>query len=128
MCHRFIWQMLESDDEASKHLITIEHTIVDQGRSEPNIRDHIRACKQTSFREFLRRSKVGKSDIRFMTEDLPKSMTRLADARNDAEHRSSASVSKDTVASFFNGFLGIGKLGILPELARIGRKLQTSAT
>ena len=125
MCHSFIWQMLENDDEASKHLITIEHTIVDQGRSEPNIRDHIRACKQTSFREFLRRSKVGKSDVRFMTEDLPKSMTRLADARNDAEHRSSASVYKDTVASFFKSFLGIGQPGILPELARIGHKLQS---
>ena len=126
MCHNFIWEMLENNDEASKHLIAIEHTIVDHGRSEPNIRDYIRACKQTSFRRFLCRSKVNKGDIRFMTEDLPKSMTRLTDARNDAEHESGVSVSRDTLASFFNGFLGIGQPGILPQLARIGRKLQIS--
>ena len=126
MCHNFIWEMLENNDEASKHLIAIEHTIVDHGRSEPNIRDYIRACKQTSFRRFLCRSKVNKGDIRFMTEDLPKSMTRLTDARNDAEHESGVSVSRDRVASFFNRFLGIGQPGILPELARIGRKLQIS--
>ena len=126
MCHRFIWQLLENDLKTSTNLVDIEHIIIRQGRSEPNSRDYIRTCKRHFFKEFLRQMKIDNRDIRFMTKKLPKSMTCLTDARNTAEHDTGVSMSKDTVASFFNSFLGIGQPGILPQLARIGRKLQTS--
>ena len=88
------------------------------------VRDYIRMCELPKYRDFAARHQLEESDIRFLTEDLPTALRQLADARNPADHEAGSSATMEEVTSAYRLFLGIGRPGILPEFARIGRKLQ----
>ena len=88
------------------------------------IRRYIEICEDPVFKNFIAQRQIQKSEIRFLTEDLPAAMRQLADERNSAEHVAGTTAAPDTVTPAFRLFLGIGQPGILPELARIGSKLQ----
>ena len=127
MCDQFIWQPLICEGTTSLDILAIEAKVAEsRHRSSLGVREHIEICKLKSLPRVLEDRKLSAYDIKFLTKNLPTALRQLADARNTSEHEIGASVSRDTLASFFNSFLGIGQPGILPELARIGRKLQTS--
>ena len=126
MCDNFIWKPVMSEGTTSPDILSIEAKVAkSRYRSELGVREYIQLCRSCSLRSFAKR-KLSDSEIKFLTEKLPTGLRQLADTRNVPEHDTGASVSRDTVASFYRGFLGIGQPGILPELARIGHKLQSS--
>ena len=128
MCDQFIWQPLMSEGTTSLDILAIEAKVAESTyRSDLGIREYIQICELPSLPRLLAERKLFDSEIQFLTENLPTALRQLADTRNISEHTMSASVPRDTTASFFNSFLGIGQPGILPELARIGRKLHTPA-
>ncbi len=97
-------------------------------KTEPNyldvldaldIRKYIEICERNSFRDGF-----DECEKQFLTENLPASMRQLADSRNPAEHGAgqSMSESKASADSAYRLFLGLGRIGILPELTRIALK------
>ena len=124
-CREFVWRPLESTTKGGANLLEflkLKHRL-EANRKEPGIRDYIRVCESRYYEELLEGRKFNRKDTQFLTEDLPAVMRRLADERNLAEHEHEFPWSRNEVALFFQAFLGIGRSGVLPELARIGRKL-----
>ena len=123
MCERFIFQSLMNEEGTKSQILSIEAKVADKHRSL-GIREHIEICELPSLPSLLTEHSLADGEVRFLTEDLPASMRNLARARNPAEHDTGASVLPALVDSAYRLFLGIGQPGVLPQLARIGRKLQ----
>ena len=124
MCELFVFQPLMNEERTISPILSIEAKVADRRRSL-GVREYIDICKLPSLPSLLSDRSLADGEIRFMTEDLPASMRNLADARNPAEHDTGASIPMALVESAYQLFLGIGRKGVLPELARIGRKLQS---
>ena len=123
MCQTFLWQPLTSSNAGVSPALL---ALLKQGlniQERPGIVNCIGVCKESEFADYLKRQKVGSQDIAFLTKELPTAMDWLRRSRNRAEHESH-SWSRDEVRPYFNRFLGINDQGVLPELARIGRKLR----
>ena len=124
MCERFVFQPLMNEESTKSSILSIEAKVADRHRSL-GVREHIEICELPSLPSLLTEHSLDDGEIRFLTEDLPASMRNLARARNPAEHDTGASVLPALVDSAYRLFLGIGREGVLPRLARIGRKLQS---
>ena len=121
MCEQFVVQPLVND---STDILSIEAQMAERGRSL-GVRDYINICELRSMPSLLSDRNLTDDEIKFMTEDLPSGMRNLVRARNPAEHETGTSlIPPALVDSAYRLFLGIGRKGVLPELARIGRKLQ----
>jgi len=59
------------------------------------------------------------ADIKWITNALPRSIFRLRQARNEAEHESEDTWDRERLGDFFKEFIGIGQSGILPRLGRL---------
>ena len=90
----------------------------------PALKDLIWTCNRPFFRKFLEHRHIDCSDIRFLTQSLPSLFEQLRVPRNEAEHDPNAVLSPIRVGDVYKTFLGIGRPGVLPELDRIGQKLQ----
>ena len=98
--------------------------MAERGRSL-GVRDYINICELRSMPSLLSDRNLTDDEIKFMTEDLPSGMRNLVRARNPAEHETGTSlIPPALVDSAYRLFLGIGRPGVLPQLVRIGRKLQ----
>lgn len=89
----------------------------------PGLGDFLWACKRPFFRKFLEQRQIGGPEIQFLTQKLPARCQWLRCGRNYAEHSVGRPPSRVAVDDGFKSFLGIGQKGVLPELARIGRKI-----
>ena len=124
MCERFIVQPFMNDERTSSDILGIEAKVAeDVRRSSLGVREYISICELPSLPDSLAERNLADSEIRFIVEKLPTTLRQLTDARNDADHEIGTFVSPELVDSAYRLFLGIGQPGILPELARIGRKL-----
>ena len=127
MCSRFIWQPLAETKNSSQgflHFLRRDSEIAENPRrSQPEARDFIWACEQPFFLEFIEQRSLSEHLI-FLTENLPAAMRQLADNRGKAEHDTGASTPSELIESIYQLFLGVGRRGILPELAQIGHKMQ----
>lgn len=125
MCERFIFQPLKNEERTKSRILSIEAKVAeDWRRSSLGVREYIEICEIESLTGLLAERKLTGDEILFMTQRLPMAMRQLTDARNSAEHETGTSVSSELIGSAYQLFLGIGQPGILPQLARIGRKLQ----
>ena len=125
ICYRAIWRPLNNTKTPPLEFIREKLKLDErQGRSDLSISDYIRICRAQWYREFMNRQNLDNDDIKFLTKQLPRDMSRLRIERNVAEHKTGMSAAPDGPQSFYRGFLGIGRKGVLPELARIGGKLQ----
>ena len=125
MCYQVVWQPLTDSKAPPLEFIREKLSLQEQqARSDPGISDYIRICRARWYREFLNTQKLDEDEIRFLTRDLPQDMSQLRSERNLAEHKIGESAAPDSPQSFYRGFLGIGRKGVLPQLARIGHKLQ----
>ena len=124
MCEHFIVQPFMNDERTSSDILGIEAKVAeDVRRSSLGVREYISICELPSLPDSLAERNLADSEIRFIVEKLPTTLRQLTDARNDADHEIGTFVSPELVDSAYRLFLGIGQPGILPELARIGRKL-----
>ncbi len=125
MCERFIFQPLMNEERTKSDILSIEAKVAeDWHRSSLGVREYIEICEIQSLPGLLAERKFTEDEIEFLTENLPVSMRRLTDARNSAEHETGTSAPPELVRSAYQLFIGIGRKGVLPQLARIGRKLQ----
>ena len=126
MCQQFLWQLMLSNSRGvSLSLLgLLRNESYKDGR--PSISDCIDTCGHSDFVKFLIHRKVDTYDKEFLNKRLPDAMLRLRNNRNRAEHETGEPWHREEVRPIFNEFLGIGQAGILPELARIGRKLRRS--
>lgn len=76
------------------------------------------------LQDFFEQQRLSKESIQFLIKDLPSALRELQSARNSGQHKSTNSWRKDEVRPSVRQFFGIGMKGVLPELARIGRKIQ----
>ena len=130
MCNRYIWQPLENlkSSEWFPEMDKFERhrQEKDDNSHDPNLIGLIWPCEQQFYKKFLAQRKLRSLEIQFLTCDLPKISKKLwYTRRNLAEHKLDKMMQRDAVEEFFKIFLGIGQRGILPELSRIGRKLQS---
>ena len=123
MCERFVFQPLMNEESTKSSILSIEAKVADRHRSL-GVREHIEICELPSLPSLLTEHSLDDGEITFLTEDLPASMRNLTRARNPAEHETGTSTLPALVDSAYRLFLGIGQPGVLPQLARIGRKLQ----
>ena len=130
MCFQVIWNPIDRVKRGSWDILEFRKIKAELGERHPSqfpgISEYIRICRGNGYSEFLRSLEIGNDDIRFLTKTLPRKMSQLRSERNLAEHGIGTSRPRDAVESFYRGFLGIGQAGVLPELARIGRKLRQS--
>ena len=128
MCFQVIWKPLDRVKRGSWDILEfrkIKDELKERRPSRyPGISEYTRICRWNGYSEFLRSLETRNDDIRFLTKTLPLKMSQLRYERNSAEHEIGSLKSRDSVESFYRGFLGIGQAGVLPELARIGRKLR----
>ena len=128
ICRRFIWQPLTNSKNSSREFLYFlrrdSQIAENPRRSRPEVRDFIWACEQPFFLEFIEQQNLS-DDVAFLSENLPTAMRQLANERGTAEHNTGESTASEVIESTYQLFLGIGRPGILPELARIGRKLRT---
>ena len=123
MCQQFLWKKLLSNSGVNQALLSLLKKAINvDGR--PGVNDCIEICEHPEFRKFLAQLRVDHVDRDFLTNQLPVEMRPLRDSRNRAEHEAGESWHREEVRPIVDKFLGIGQLGILPQLARIGRKLQ----
>ena len=131
MCNQFIWRHLTNTKNSSQeflHFLGRDSEIAENSRrSQPEVRDFIWACEQPFFLEFIEKRNLS-DDVAFLTKDLPASMNSLTNARGTAEHNTGNSTDSEVIESAYQLFLGIGRSGILPKLAQVGRKLQPTRT
>ena len=93
--------------------------------SYPSVRDYVGVCEDDRFfPDFCTSRGLGQDDEEFMVESLPIALRQLVDHRNRAEHETGSSTPREVITDCYRTFLGIGKRGVLPELARIGRTLR----
>ena len=123
MCYEFISKPLGENKESSWDFLKFEARATDRHPSL-TARDYVRLCEQGFFRTFLEQRNLEGKDARFLREDLPSLMRQLNDLRNPAEHETGSEFPLEEVVACYRRFLGIGQSGVLPELARIGRKLR----
>ena len=126
MCERFIFQSLMNEERTKSQILSIEAKVAERHRSL-SVRQFIEICKLPSLPSLLLERNLAKSEITFMTKDLPTALRQITDARNSAEHEigTSTPTPPALVDSAYRLFLGIGQPGVLPQLVRIGRKLQS---
>ena len=127
MCYQVIWQPLKSTSRSPSFELLNEVAKLEEKQrfSDLGIADYEWICRQKWYREFLDMTKLDSRDVRFLTGQLPEDISQLRSERNVAEHEVDMSPVPDSPQSFYRGFLGIGREGVLPQLARIGRKLQS---
>ncbi len=123
MCYEFIWKPLSESRESSLEFLKFEARATDR-HSTPSSRHYVDLCKQRFLHDHLRRQKLAEEEFRLLTVTLPNLLGQLIDRRNPADHETGGTTPHETVEDCYKTFLGIGKMGVLPELARIGRKLR----
>ena len=126
MCERFIFQQFMNEKKTASQILSIEAKVAENElRSSLNVNDFIALCELPSLRDVLTERKLNDEEVEFLTQTLPTVLRQLNTARGDAEHEIGASAPAMLVDSAYRLFLGIGRPGVLPQLARIGRKLQS---
>ena len=130
MCFQVIWKPIDRVKRGSWDILEFRKIKAELGErhpsQDPGISEYIRICREKWYGKFLVSLETEKDDIRFLTKTLPNQMSQLRSERNPAEHEIGSLKSRDSVESFYRGFLGIGQAGVLSELARIGRKFRQS--
>ena len=131
MCFDFIWQPLEENVAHGSNLPEFTNRIAKlaQRRKSPSVHDYSWACRSVFRQTDLARGKLDSIELEFITSRLPSAMTRLNSVAGPADHEPEGyqpvrSYTDDDLRSFFREFIGIGQPGILPQFARIGRKLR----
>lgn len=132
-CYRFIWCPLANDGKkrslAFLEFRKIEAKIAEHSiRTTPRLYDYRRILQRPFFKEFAEQHNLSRDETRFLIETLPAMVEQLIPDRDVAEHEIEPLVPLSKIQSYYEAFLGIGRCGILPELARIGRKLQPGPT
>ena len=123
MCYEFIWRPLAESKESSLDFLKFEAKVTDR-HSTLSAREYVRLCKQAFFQDHLRHQDLADKDIQFLRVDLPNLLGQLIDRRNPAEHETGSTTAREVIEDCYRRFLGISQPGVLPELARIGRKLR----
>ena len=123
ICYKFIWEPLSGSKDSQDFTQSVLEKEDGRVRERPEIGDYAYVCFSSHFKSFLEKQKLHRSDIVFLTKDLPEAMDNLRKARNIAEHESKT-WTRDEVGRHFLLFIGIGQRGVLPKLADIGRKLR----
>ncbi len=123
MCYEFIWKPLSESRESSLEFLKFEARAIDR-HSTPSSRHYVDLCKQRFLHDHLRRLKLAEEEFRLLMVILPNLLEQLIDRRNPAEHEPGNPTSREVVEDCYKTFLGIGKRGVLPEFARIGRRLR----
>ena len=123
MCYEYIWKPLAESRESSLDFLKFEAIATDR-HSTPSARDYVRLCKERFFSEHLLRQKLAEKESQLLSVTLPNLLEQLIDRRNPAEHETGSTTAREVIEDCYRRFLGIGKRGVLPELARIGRNLR----
>ena len=124
MCERFLYEQVMNDEGVRADVVKIEARVAERGYSSPGVNEYISICNIRDLPESLENRGLIEDEIQFVTQMLPSALDWLRVERNRAEHEVGSSVPRERVNQAFRRFLGIDELGSLPELARIGAKLE----
>ena len=113
-----------NDEGVRADVVRIEARVAERGYSSLGVNEYISICNIRDLPESLKNRGLIEDEIQFVTQMLPSALDWLRVERNRAEHEVGSSVPRERVNQAFRRFLGIDELGILPELARIGAKLE----
>ena len=125
----FIFQPLMNEERTKSRILSIEAKVVeDWRRSSLGVREYIKICKIPSLPGLLEERKLAEGEIEFLTDNLPASSEAcLTNARNPAPNTKPGHIgvvgASVELAYQDDSSESVDK-GVLPELARIGRKLQ----
>ena len=124
LCERFLYMQVKNEEGIQAEIHRIEERVARRGHSSLGVNEHISVCRIRGLPTSLKNLGLTESEIQFVTRHLPSSMRRLRNDRNQADHDVGSLVQRRKVNQAFRRFLGIGELGMLRELARIGTKLE----
>ena len=88
-------------------------------RRLPTILDLERICRMSVTGFFLVEKGVSLKERQWFIKELPRSLYHLRKARNRAEHESIGNWAHQELTGFVAEFIGIGRPGVLPQLAKV---------
>ena len=126
MLGHFLWQPLSASTSGGQdfpEFVNIAKKL-DENTERPEIGLCVKVSYFSCFKRFLEQQNLAQGDIEFLTNNLPSAMSQLQYVRNLGEHQPTNPWQREKIRPYIDLFFGIGKRGILPELARIGRLLK----
>jgi hypothetical protein len=97
-----------------------------RGKS-PTVSTFARLARSPAFKIYVERlDPLSREDKDFLNAEFADRLQSLARSRNLVDHEPGKSQSRSDVTSLFANFLGIGRTGVLPCLARVHQAFQDS--
>jgi hypothetical protein len=125
LMHNGLWKPLEQwlEVQGSKHrdlqdFLNLKAQLAEKRRL-PTILDLERICRMSVTGAFLAENGVPLKERQWFIKELPRSLHHLRKARNRAEHESLGNWARQEIAGFVAEFIGIGRPGVLPQLAKV---------
>lgn len=88
-----------------------------KGRSQLRVLADL--CKKPLVEEFLKVKRIEQGERNWCSKSLPGRIHALQDQRNKAEHESGKNWTRGELGKYYNEFIGIGEVGILPRLGKL---------
>jgi len=101
-----------------EEFLRLKNELVKKGLA-PGLFHFERTCRMQITRTFLVQGGVSTGDREWFVGELPRSLKRLRKARRSAEHESVNASTRGELRPFVADFVGIGRRGLLPRLAKI---------
>lgn len=92
-----------------------------KARLTPDLNHYEQLCGTTVAGAFLKRNGATGTERQWFTQQLPKRLRKLRNARRRAEHETASTWTRAQLKEFVAEFLGIGQPGIIPRLTKLLR-------
>ena len=114
-------QWVKCEGEANKDFTIFKEMVSELNNKKllPDISHFERLCSYPIVVSFLKKRGVNSDKREWFTIRLPQRLAWLRRARRKAEHKSNEDWTYQELGKYYTEFMGIGKLGIIPEVARI---------
>ena len=106
------------EQQGAEELVTLR-TVLVESRRQPTLTDFAGVFKMRISDTYFIERGISEDDRLCFIQVLPNSFYHLLNARNRAEHEPGKRFSTEELKLFFDEFMGIGKKGVILEIARI---------
>ncbi|MBI4328317.1 MAG: hypothetical protein HY685_00445 [Chloroflexi bacterium] len=112
------YDSIESNRDKMRDFVDLRGELAAHGL-EPSLVHFEKLCGKEAVQLYLTSRHVPSADMSFISKDLPEYLRVLREARREAEHEPASELPLADPRRLFGESVGIGRVGILPRLARV---------
>ena len=118
--YHHLWQpLVEWARTKPKYTDYPEGLLTRTGKQYPGLTEYLEVLRSTAGKSYLGTLGFASEDLQFILEDVPTLLRNLRHNRNRVEHEPNSGVALNDVRNLYRAYLGIGRQGVIPELARL---------